>query len=88
MLIKKITSGSIDSKCLKSICALYTGAGAVSVKDQCAVRDMLSPDGKLYHSYGMTETTHVVLFGEVKPDKPGSSGRLLPCMKAKVCVLN
>ncbi|KAK9506516.1 hypothetical protein O3M35_008439 [Rhynocoris fuscipes] len=69
---------------LKSIQEVYTGAGAIITKHQLALKSKLSKHAKLYHSYGMTETTFVVLFAESRYDKPGSSGKLLSGISAKI----
>ena len=50
---------------------------------QCALQSRL-PSVKLYHSYGMTETTFTTFCGEVRADKPGSPGTLVRGMECKV----
>ncbi|XP_014275959.1 probable 4-coumarate--CoA ligase 1 [Halyomorpha halys] len=82
--LPKMINGSINSDSLSSISAVYTGAAPILPKVQAAVLERLEPGAKMYHSYGMTETTHIVCFGEVRSDKPGSPGPLLSCMNAKV----
>ncbi|CAH1405881.1 unnamed protein product [Nezara viridula] len=82
--LSKMINGVIKPESLSSIRAVYTGACPVLPKIQAAILERLQPGAKMYHSYGMTETTHVVCFGEVRFDKPGSPGQILSCMDAKI----
>ncbi|XP_073978718.1 uncharacterized protein [Rhodnius prolixus] len=74
----------VNSKTLSTIQEVFTGAGAILTKHQRAFISKLSATAKIYHSYGMTESTFVVLFAECRFDKPGSAGKLLPGVTAKV----
>ena len=62
---------------------LWSGAAQVSPLVQSALQSRL-PDVKLFHSYGMTETTFTTFCGEVRADKPGSPGTLVRGMECKV----
>lgn len=50
---------------------------------QSALQSRL-PNVKLFHCYGMTETTFTTFCGEMRADKPGSPGTLVRAMECKV----
>ncbi|XP_014261977.1 4-coumarate--CoA ligase 1-like [Cimex lectularius] len=76
------------AKELSSVREIFTGAGPITLSQQKSLLAKLHPSAKLYHSYGMTETTFVVLFGEHREDKPGSAGTLVPGIKAQIVTEN
>lgn len=68
---------------LKSLRRLWSGAAQISPLVQSALQSRL-PHVKLFHSYGMTETTFTTFCGEVRADKPGSPGPLVNSMECRV----
>nr|CAD7427908.1 unnamed protein product [Timema monikensis] len=81
LLCKEQRLAGID---LGSVCRLFTGAAPISPGIQAAVKKCLPEGTTLYHSYGLTETTFVMLSGECREDKPYSPGMLVSGMECKV----
>nr|CAD7256902.1 unnamed protein product [Timema shepardi] len=69
---------------LGSVCRVFTGAAPISPGIQTAVKKCLPEGTTFYHSYGLTETTFVMLSGECREDKPYSPGMLVSGMECKV----
>nr|CAD7458247.1 unnamed protein product [Timema tahoe] len=81
LLCKEERLAGID---LGSICRVFTGAAPISPGIQAAVKKCLPEGTTFYHSYGLTETTFVMLSGECREDKPYSPGMLVSGMECKV----
>uniref|UniRef100_A0A0A9YVM6 4-coumarate--CoA ligase-like 7 n=1 Tax=Lygus hesperus TaxID=30085 RepID=A0A0A9YVM6_LYGHE len=69
---------------LLSVKEVLTGAGPITLEQQRSLKNKLPPTARIFHSYGMTETTFIVTFGEMREDKPNSIGRLASGLKAKI----
>lgn len=83
-LLIKLEADTVPREVLRSVRVLITSAGSVSPKFQKAVQGKLEKEAKIFHCYGLTESTHTVAFAEARADKPGSSGLILPFLKAKI----
>nr|CAD7587577.1 unnamed protein product [Timema genevievae] len=81
LLCKEERLAGID---LGSVCRVFTGAAPISPGIQAAVKKCLPEGTTFYHSYGLTETTFVMLSGECREDKPYSPGMLVSGMECKV----
>ncbi|CAH1405879.1 unnamed protein product [Nezara viridula] len=81
--LRKLIDGSTELEKLKSLRYIFTSACAADPKLQSEVLNSLK-NIKMYHMFGMTETTHVVTYQRVNLNRAGSIGRILPFMKAKV----
>ncbi|KAF6216809.1 hypothetical protein GE061_001159 [Apolygus lucorum] len=84
LLISLGKSGSVRPIDLRSVREVLTGAGAITLEQQRSLKNKLPPTARMFHSYGMTETTFVVTFGEMREDKPNSIGRIVSGLKAKI----
>ncbi|XP_014275973.1 uncharacterized protein [Halyomorpha halys] len=79
----KLIDGSTDIQMFKSLRYIFTSSCPADPKLQAQILNTLT-NVKMYHMFGMTETTHIVTYERVNLNRTGSIGRILPFTKAKV----